>query len=154
MLRAITIAALLALLTAACGGAPPTPEQQIRALLGEIERASRERDVRTLKGVISEGYRDAHGRTRQELSSLISYHHLRHEQVYLFTRLEELQLPQPGAASLVVLAAMAGSPAASLEALRDLRADVYRFRLDLRDEDGAWRIVSADWRPAALDDFL
>ena len=29
------------------------------------------------------------------------------------------------------------------------------FDLDLRDEGaGVWRVVSADWRPARVDDFL
>jgi hypothetical protein len=154
MWRATATAVLLALLTVACGGEPPTAEERIRAMLGEIERASRERDVATLKGVISEDYEDAHGRSQQDLHSLILYHHFRQKQIYLFTRVEELELAEPGAAELVLLAAMAGSPAADLEALRDVRTDIYRFDLELHDEDGDWRVVSADWRPAALDDFF
>ena len=39
--------------------------------------------------------------------------------------------------------------------LRTVRADVYRFDLELLDEGGGeWRLISGDWRPAGLDDFL
>ena len=49
---------------------------------------------------------------------------------------------------------MAGTPIAGPEALAGLRADLYRFDLRLGEEpDGEWRVRSAEWRPAAVDDF-
>jgi len=57
-------------------------------------------------------------------------HLLRQRSVHLLTRVVEIGLPRPGEATAQVLVAMAGSPI-----------------------DGPWRVVSAAWRPAALDDY-
>ncbi len=156
-MRASSLSLLLALLTvlSACAGPDATPEQQIRAVLGEIERASRAGEVGVLKDFISEHYRDRQGRTRQDLHSVIRYQYLRHKSVYLLTRIEDLELQPPVRARLVVLGAMASAPILDPGALRAARADVYRFDLELADEGGGeWRVVSAAWRPAGIDDFL
>ena len=89
------------------------------------------------------------------VAGILTYHYLRRRDVYLLTRVESLEFPTPGSASLSVLAALAGTPIESPDSIRSLRADVYRFDLGLEDEgDGEWRVVSAAWRPAQLDDFM
>ncbi len=139
----------------ACGGAVITQEDEIRAFVGEIERASRERDLRLMKDAVSEQYADPRGRTREDLHGLLTYHYFRNRSIYVLLRIEKLELQSPDAASLVLLAALAGGPISSPQALRELRADVYRFELELEDEGEAdWRVRSAGWRPAQIDDFF
>ena len=154
-MKLTVVAVSLLALAVACTEPVLEPEQQIRDLLGEIERASREKDIQTLKNLVSASYSDKVGRKQENLHSLIKLHYLRRRDVFLLTRIETLELPAPGQAKLSVLAAMAGTPLESEAALRDVRADLYRFELELRDEgSGEWRVVSADWRPARMDDFL
>jgi hypothetical protein len=63
-------------------------------------------------------------------------------------------VPAPKQGSAEVYVAMAGTPIEAPEALVGLRADLYRFDLELAEEpDGEWRVSSAQWRPAAIDDF-
>ncbi len=146
--------ALLALV-AACSEPVTTPDQQIRATFAEIERASRAGDVTVLKDFVSARYRDAHGRTKNDLHSLIRYQYFRHKKVYLLTRIEELEIADDGTARTTVLGAMASAPVEDPAQLRTVRADVYRFDLELLDEGGGeWKVLSGDWRPAGLDDFL
>lgn len=146
--------ALLALL-AACGGPAATPEQQIRATFSELERASRAGEVSVVKDFVSARYRDPRGRTRDDLHGLIRYQYFRHKKVYLLTRIEELDVGEDGRARATVLGAMASGPIEDPSALRRVQADVYRFDLELADEgEGTWRVVSGDWRPANLDDFI
>lgn len=153
MIAAFVLAALSLLL--ACGGSPPTPADEVRAFVGEIERASREKDVGALKDAVSQAYADRVGRTREDIHSLIMYHHFRNPQVFLLTRIESLAFASPDRGTLALLAAMAAGPIADLESLREPRADVYRFELEIADEGSAeWRVLSADWRPATLDDLL
>lgn len=154
-----TLLATLALaVLAACGGAESTPEAEVRALLAEMERASRERDLPALRNAVSAVYRDASGRTTEDIHNVLRVQYLRQRAVYLLTRIESLDFPEPGRADLVVLGAMAGQPLDAedaWESLRKVRADVYRFELTLaREDDDAWRVVSATWRPASLDDVL
>jgi len=139
-----------ALLVSGCGDAPGTPEEQIRAWVAQIERASRERDVGVLKDAISGQYRDPAGRTQDDIHGLLVYHHFRQKTVYLLTRIEELDVLAPDRASLTLLAAIAGSPATRFEALSDLRGDLYRFELELAAQDGIWQVTSATWGPAPL----
>ncbi len=156
-LPALAALVTLALLTTplGCGSEPESPESQIRRLLKDIERASREKDVAALKALVSERYADAEGRTQRDISGILTYHYLRRRDVYLLTRIESLEFPTPGSASLSVLGALAGTPIESPDSIRSLRADVYRFDLGLEDEgDGEWRVVRGAWRPAQLDDFM
>jgi hypothetical protein len=74
--------------------------------------------------------------------------------VYLLTRVRSVEIATPGEARAVALVAMAGTPIERPEALAGLRADLYRFDLRFREEAaGVWRVASAEWRRAALEDF-
>jgi hypothetical protein len=138
----------------ACSGPVPSPEDPVRSWLAEAERASRERDIGAMKDLISRSYRDRHGRTQEDVHGIITFQYFRQNSVYLLTRIESLDLPAPSRARLTVLGAMAGSPLEGPASLRQVRADVYRFELELVDEGDQWRVVSGDWRPAGVDDFL
>jgi len=152
MRGAIACLASLAILSACAD--PATPEDQIRTFFSEIERASRAKDVSVVKDAVSADYRDPHGRVQRDIHSIIAVQYLRQREIYLLTRIESLEFPSPGEANVVVLGAMAGTPIEGADSLRKIRADVYRFELQLRDESGSWRVLSGDWRPAVLEDFF
>jgi hypothetical protein len=149
---ALGCALLLAL--GACSGGVADPEQEIRALLTELERASRENDIRALKGRVSERYSDAEGRAKSEIDGLIAAHYLRGGTVYLLLHLRELELADESSARADVLAGMARVAIESFARLRQARGDAYVFDLALAREDGEWRVTSASWEPAALEDLL
>jgi hypothetical protein len=98
-------------------------------------------------------YRDAHGQDQRAAAATLTLHFLQNRAVYLLTRVNEVIAPEGAPASASVLVAMAGSPISSPEALSGLRADLYHFEFALREEDGAYRITGASWRPASLADF-
>jgi hypothetical protein len=122
--------------------------------LAEAEAAAEAREVGVLAEAISERYADAAGRGRQAVKRLLSYTFMRHQSIHLLTRHHEVTIAEPGRAEAVVFVAMAGTPIAAVEDLAGLRADLYRFAFALEEEDGAWRVVRADWRPARAEDFL
>ena len=148
--------ALLAFALAAalgCSGEPATPEERVRAVLAEIERAAEARDVGALKEHVSESYADARGQDKRALAGLATLHFMRNQSVYLLTRIRRVELPAPGEARAEALVAMAGRPIPGPEALAALRASLYRFEVELREEDGRWLVHGADWAPAVVDDF-
>jgi hypothetical protein len=151
-LRAGAILAAAALLC--CGGGNDTPEARVRALLTETETAAEARDVGRLTEAVSERYADAAGRDRQAVKGLLAYTFMRHRSIHLLTRHHEVTIAEPGRAQAVVFVAMAGTPIAAVEDLAGLHADLYRFAFALEEEDGAWRVIRADWRPARAEDFL
>jgi len=150
-LAARVVVALATLL--ACSGDSTTPEEQVRTALAAIEAAAEARDVGELKEHVSEAYADARGQDKRAVSGLAAFHFMRNQSVHLLTLVRDVELPTPGEARATALVAMAGRPIPGPEALAGLRADLYRFELELREEDGAWRVTGADWAPAAAEEF-
>jgi hypothetical protein len=149
-MRGVTLLLALAL---ACSGDPTTPEERVRAVLAAIERAAEARDVGALREHVSESYADARGQDARALAALATLHFMRNQSVYLLTRIRRVELPAPGEARAEALVAMAGRPIPGPEALAGLRANLYRFDVELREEDGRWRVSGGDWAPATPDDF-
>jgi hypothetical protein len=151
MLRLVAVSLALSLL--GCFGSDSTPEDRVRAVLAELEKATEARDVGALKPHISESYKDENGNDRRAVLGMATAHFMRNQSVYLLVRLSDVQLPEPGRAQVDAFVALAGQPIRDKAALPELRADLYRFGFALRDEDGEWRVTAADWHPATLADF-
>jgi hypothetical protein len=147
-------ALLLALGLAGCSGDPEDPETQIRSRIRSLEKFSREKDFPELKDSISEAYADKAGHKAVDIQNLLRIHHLRAGSVYVLTRVEDLELLDSQSAKLTVLAALAATPIDEPAALKNVRADVYRFDIEMADEGDAWRLTSAAWRPADPKDFF
>ncbi len=154
--RAALCALALVAAAAGCAPVPPDPEEQIAALLDEIELASRESDLRGIKATLSDDYADAAGRRRSDIEGLVNAYYLRGSRVYLLLRPQEIDVTDDEQqASARVLAGMARVPVDDWQALRRTQGDAYVFDLELAQEDpGTWRVTSATWEPATLDDLL
>ena len=139
-------------LVLACSEAE-TPEQRVRAVLAALEESAQQRDAGAMKEHISDVYSDENGNDKRTVTQLVAFHLLQNQSVHLLTRVQSLEIPAPTEAQASVLVAMAGAPIDGPDALLALRADLYRFDLSFREEDGDWRIRSAEWRPAAVEDF-
>lgn len=150
----LPLALALALATAAaCGGEARTPEERVRRALAAAERAAEERDAAAAKRFVSAAYADRHGRTKRDIDGIIALHVLRHRSAHLLTRIARIDFAAEGAARVIAWVAMTGRPVGGVEELAGLRADLVRFELELRDEDGEWKVVDADWRRASLGEF-
>ena len=79
---------------------------------------------------------------------------LRNKSIYLLVQIERIDLNDPHRPRVTLYTAMAGKPFADVEALLELRAALYRFDLELIQEEDEWRVVSGRWQPATREDFL
>jgi hypothetical protein len=138
----------------ACGGEPATPEERVRAWLWAGETAAENGRLRVLMEMISARYKDGEGRNRRGVVQLLAGHFRRHRSIHVLTRIERIAFPTQGQAQVVLYAAMAASPIEGAQSLTNMRADLQRFELDLADEDGEWKLLSAAWRPASTQDFI
>jgi hypothetical protein len=137
-----------------CQSTSESPEDQIRALIAKAEKAAEEKDLGTLKDMIHEGYADKQGNKKPELVKLLAYYLLRTESIHLLTRIRTIEFPEPKQSKTLVFVAMAGGSLGSIDDLLKMRADLYRVEVSLLDESrGAWKVTSAEWRPAELTDF-
>jgi hypothetical protein len=140
-------------LALACADAPETPEERVRAVLAAIEEAAEARDVAALRDQLSESYSDARGNDARAVAGIATFHFMQNRSLHLLVRVRHVEVAASGEARAFALVAMAGSPIPGPEALAALRGSLYAFDVRLREEDGSWRVTSAQWEPAKADDF-
>jgi hypothetical protein len=143
----------VAFILAGCGAPEQSPEARIKALIAEAEAAAEARDVSALKDLVSGAYRDRRGYDRQTVLRVAQGLFIRNQKIYLLTIIRNLET-EGESASARILAAMAGRPIESVQSLVNIRAELMRFDVELAREDGHWRVRSADWRRAEVNDFL
>lgn len=145
----------LSLLLSACTSAPKeSPEDQIRSLIAKGEKAAEEKDLGTLKDLLSDTYKDEEGNRKPEIMKILAFHLMRNASVHLLTRIRAIEFPEPKHAKATVFVAMAGGKLGSIDDLLRYRADLYRVDFTAADEGRAeWKVTSAKWRPADTNDF-
>ena len=140
--------------TGACSSERDSPEAQVRALLAQGEAAAEKKESATLRQMISEKYSDSRGQDKKAVEAMLRFYFLRNQSIHLFTRIRQINFPQPDLAQADVMVAMAGQPISDAEELERLRADLHRFEITLARESGEWKVMRAEWRRAEFADFL
>lgn len=119
------------------------------ALLVELETAAEARDAERLGACLAAGYRDARGLDRAGSVAELRRWFAAYETVEVELFEPQVERPEAGAARVSCTVGFSGRarPLPGLAGLLPPSA-VYRFRLEVAEEAGAWRVRSADWEPA------
>ena len=136
------------LLFQACSETANSPEDEIRQFVESGVEAAENRDLDDLSDLIHGNYLDQKGNSKQRLGGLLRAYFFRHKNIYLFTKIEEIDLFAENQATVLLYVAMAGSVISDVDALATLRAQIYQFELELIKEDD-WSLQDASWRPAS-----
>ena len=128
----------------AAGCAASDPEGEIRALLAAAEQAAEARDTGFFADLVGASYRDARGNDREQLVRLVRGYFIANQRVDIVSRVDDVALEGADAARAVVHAGMLGRRTGA-ELLGGFDADLYRFELELVNDDGEWRIIGAEW---------
>ena len=147
------LALLVALLLPAACSEQQGPEAIARSFVEACTEAARERQIRDLRALIAEAYNDPAGRTARDVLAVAAGYLMRNRSVHIYTRLQAAT-EQDGRIAATVLAALAGRPIGDVTMLPSINADMYRFDLELVEENGDWRLAGATWRTALVDDFF
>jgi hypothetical protein len=150
----VLIILVMAVLLPSCRGVRTSPEEQVRTLIRTAAVAAEQKNIGTLRDLLSEQYTDDQGQNKRAIESLLRLQFLRNENIYLYTQVQGVTLPRPDQAQATVLVAMAGTPIVSVQDLPGLRADLYRFEIEFTLENKTWRVQRAAWRRAELSEFL
>jgi len=140
------------LLIQACGGDSDSPEAQIRRFIDTAVQAAEARSVDGLGELLHGDFIDQQGNNRQQLGRLLRVYFLRHKKIYLFTRIDDIEILADNQASVSLHLALAGTVIPDISALAAVRAQIYRFELQLVREEG-WRLRHASWAPANIGAF-
>ncbi len=144
---ALLLMALICL--AACSQSVSTPEDEIRRFIERGIEAAEDRDSGELMSLVHEEFSGPRGLSHKTLKSTLQLYFLRHKNIHLFKKIDEIILRGSNDASVTLFVAMAGSVIADAGMLGSLRARIYRFELTLRREQD-WLVKNAAWQPATL----
>ena len=133
-------------MTLAACGAGDSPEQQVRAVIDQMEAAAENRDVGELTQYLSEDYRDSNGMGPDEVARYLRGYFIANQSIHLLTRIEELEFPTEGEARARVTVGMLGREAADTNQW-DLAAELRAFKIALRREDDAWKVSFVELIP-------
>jgi hypothetical protein len=148
-------AALLVVFLAGCGADDVSPEDAVRSTIAALEQAVESESIRDAAQYLHDDYTDTrHRNKRDAVATLFAYLH-RHRSIHLFSITRSVLVTDDRTrADAVVYVAMGGVPIESLETAIALQADLHRFELTFRADDGEWLLISSEWRRASAGDLV
>lgn len=146
----VFICSLFAL--SACTDDKLSREDEIRQFIKQGVEQAEKRSVSGVADMVNERYRDPKGLNKAQVKSMLRLYFLRHKNIYLFTKIDDILFHAENEATVKLHVAMAGSVISDVTALSSLRAQIYKFELQLVKED-EWRLLSAKWQRANISDI-
>ena len=132
-----------------------SPEDEIRLMIEKAERAAEERDLAALLTFVSDDYIDDQGNSKQHIRGILVFYFRHHRSIHILYAVKSIELASPDVAEVGLAAALAGQPISNEDDLAKLQADLLRFEIVFRRENGDdWRVTSAKWEPAGVGDFV
>ena len=139
---------------------PVTPEERIRGLLEGAARAAEQRKVGAVVEVLAErftggGEGEGERATRDDVRRLLALELLRGRWVSVSISSAEIAVDGHRArADVDAVLSRAEDRTRGLAALLPGEVSVHRFRLELEEEAGEWRVVSGRWRSIGLEEAI
>ncbi|MDH3746819.1 MAG: hypothetical protein OER97_01325 [Gammaproteobacteria bacterium] len=139
---AVLFAAILALSAiVGCAEEAEGPEAQVRAWIDEMHAAAEAKDRSDIVDRISPSYIDARGNSRDDIENTLRVYFLRQNRIAVVPNVDEIRIIDGTVAEVSLTVAMAGTNNNAF----GLRADAYRFELELEADGEHWKLISARW---------
>lgn len=137
----------------ACSDNEMTGDELVRQYIDAGKLAAENRSHTELADLIYKNYRDSDGLNKQQLIAFVRGYFFRHKNIHLFIKIDEIFFETDNLAFITLHIAMAGNVITDANALTSLRANIYKFDLQLIKDD-EWLLKSASWQKAAMKDIL
>ena len=125
---------LLATIFLAACGAKTSDEQQVRALIDEVETAAEARDTSDVLEHVSETYADSGGLDKTQLQDFLRGYFLAHPRLELAVNIESLEFPVDGLAQAVI----------SVTTVELTDPNLQRLKVEFRRSGSVWQVARAD----------
>lgn len=125
----------------ACGDAPGSAEEQLRAWVDRGHEAAEAKDRDELVDMISPTYADARGNSRDDIENLFRFYFLRTNKVALLVGVDDIEVIDDTAAEVMLTVGMGATTDSAL----GFNADAYHFELELENDGDGWLLVSGRW---------
>ena len=141
------------LIVGACSDNELSNEDRIRQYIDAGKLAVENRSHSDIADLIHKSYLDPKGLNKQQLIKLLRAYFFRHKNIHLLINVDEIVFEGDNLAYLTLHIAMAGNVISDANALTSLRANIYKFDLQLIN-DGEWLLQQASWQKAAVKDMF
>ncbi len=142
----------LILILPGCSGDKLSPEDEIKQYIKTGVEAAENRSASDLSDLIHQHYSGQKNLDKNQIIKLLRLYFFRHKNIFLFTKIQDIAFHSENEASVTLHVAMAGSVIADVSMLSSLRAQIYKFELELVKE-GEWLLQEAMWRRASSSDL-
>ena len=125
---------LLATIFLAACGATTSDEQQVRALIDEVETAAEARDTSDVLAHVSDDFADSGGLDKTQLQDFLRGYFLAHPRLELVVNIESLEFPVDGLAQAVV----------SVTTVELTDPNLQRLKVEFRRSGSTWQVARAE----------
>lgn len=125
---------LLAMILLAACGATTSDEQQVRALIDEVETAAEARDASDVLEHVADDFTDSGGLDKTQLQDFLRGYFLAHPKLELAVNIESLEFPVDGLAQAVI----------SVTTVEFTDPNLQRLKVEFRRSGSAWQVARAD----------
>jgi hypothetical protein len=125
---------LLATIFLAACGATTSDEQQVRALIDEVETAAEARDTSDVLEHVSDDFADSRGLDKTQLQDFLRGYFLAHPKLELVVNIESLEFPVDGLAQAVV----------SVTTVELTDPNLQRLKVEFRRSGNTWQFARAE----------
>jgi len=138
---------LFSALLIACGQSNElSPEDQVKAVLSQMEQLIEERNTSDLFEHVSDHYQDHKGNDKTALRRFAQIFMIKNQSISMVTSIKSLDLIDPSTAAIEAVVVMAGRANNSDNLLAQLSADKQPVSAVFQNEDGEWRLTSMSWQ--------
>lgn len=131
-----------------------TPEESLKAYVASFTNAVNKRKMSRMRKGVSDNYNDGSSRTKKEILQIISSYFLRNKSFSVSTRIDSIFLSNDNlSAKMIVYAAISNVDFSSND-FQILQAEIHRFDIEVESESEQWKLITATWQQASVDDFL
>ena len=123
---------LATIFLAACGAT--SDEQQVRALIDELETAAEARDTSDVLEHVSDDFSDSGGLDKTQLQDFLRGYFLAHPRLELVVNIESLEFPVDGLAQAVV----------SVTTVELTDPNLQRLKVEFRRSGSTWQVARAE----------
>jgi hypothetical protein len=145
-MKSISIFLSVVLVLSAASCHKPTEEDKVRKVIIDVRKATEEKEIRTVLGLVSKSYRDPQGYDREGIKGLLAYYFFRHQKVSVFIPGFDVWISNGKAQAKFQAILSGGEKTGTVSALLPEALGVYDFDVSFAKEDGEWKVTSAVWK--------
>jgi len=146
MKTVVSFAIIICLVVLALAGCQKESEQdKIRKLIATVQKAAEEKDIKKIRSIISENYKDPQGNNYGSVNNLLLAYFFRHQKISIYMTSLNISVKGESARAGFQAVLTAQSSSGSAPSVLPESLGVYAFDVSFRKESGDWKVVSAAW---------